>query len=51
MESIIEKLLPFAQFALGTYVVTVVLGIIFFVAVVVWIAKGLRDIDKPFDKF
>ena len=51
MESIIEKLLPFAQFALGAYVVTVVLGIIFFVAVVVWITKGLRDIDKPFDKF
>ena len=51
MESIIEKLLPFAQFALGAYVVTVVLGIAFFVVVVAWIANGLKDIDKPFDKF
>ena len=51
MESVIEKLLPFAQFALGAYAVTAVLGIIFFVAVALWVAKGLRDIDKPFDKF
>jgi hypothetical protein len=51
VESVIGKLLPFVQFAFGGYVVTVVLGTLFFVAVAVWVVKGLRDIDKPFDKF
>lgn len=51
MESIIEKLLPFAQTAPVLYALSVALGITFFVVVVAWIFKGLKDFDEPFDKF
>lgn len=43
MENIIEKLLPFAQSALGLYIFGTILGMAVFVIIAIWVLKGLND--------
>ena len=51
MENIIEKLLPFAQAALGIYVVGAILGMAVFVITAIWVLKVFRSFDEDKYKF
>jgi len=51
MEKILEKVMPLAELITYAYVVLVGFGLLAFIAVAIWVFKGLRDFDKDFDKF